>query len=464
MKEDFKRWSALPLSSSGRINAVKMTVLPKFLYLFQCLPLFLTKSFFQSINQMVNSFIWDNKAPRVRKELFQRQRSVGGLALPRFIHYYWAANIHKIHYWLHSPHINWCVLEEQSCQQSSLRALVYSSLPLRPSRFTSHPIVLSTLKIWNQFRSHYKFVSASILGPIHNNHLFFPSTMDLYFMEWWKRGIYSFQDLYNSSVLDSYDNLQRLHNLPRQFFFQYLQIRHYLKICYPSFPTLPAREVWEELTLIEPGKGVISVLYQKMISLEDNGLARIRSSWEDELGVDLGEYWEGALMRVNSSSSCARLALIQFKVLHRAHYSKAKLAEIYPGADASCSRCSFSPANLTHSFWSCPSLGTYWSGVFNILSEALNISIEPNPLIAIFGTPSETVTRAQSDVIAFTSLLARRRILLGWKSTTPPSLARWLEDVMLFLKLEKIKFTLRGSMKNFYLRWQPFITYFENLK
>ena len=126
-----------------------------------------------------------------------------------------------------------------------------------------------------------------------------------------------------------------------------------------------------------------------MISLEDNGLARIRSSWEVELGVDLGEYWEGALMRVNSSSSCARLALIQFKVLHRAHYSKAKLAEIYPGADASCSRCSFSPANLTHSFWSCPSLGTYWSGVFNILSEALNISIEPNPLIAIFGTPSE---------------------------------------------------------------------------
>ena len=66
-------------------------------------------------------------------------------------------------------------------------------------------------------------------------------------------------------------------------------------------------------------------MYQKMISLEDNGLARIRSSWEVELGVDLGEYWEGALMRVNSSSSCARLALIQFKVLHRAHYSKAKI-------------------------------------------------------------------------------------------------------------------------------------------
>src|SRR4029434_2902021 len=149
--------------------------------------------------------------------------------------------------------------------------------------------------------------------------------------------------------------------------------------------------------------------------------------------MEWGDYWDHALERVNSSSSCARLALIQFKVLHRAHYSKAKLAKIYQGADASCSRCSFSPANLTNTFWSCPSLETYWSGVFKMLSEALNITIVPNPLIAIFGVPTDTVTKAQSDVIAFTSLLARRIILLMWKSTTPPSSARWLEDVMLFL-------------------------------
>src|SRR4029434_2632440 len=177
MKDDFKRWSALPLTLTGRINVVKMTVLPKFLYVFQCLPLFLTKSFFKSISQAVNSFIWGNQAPRVKKDLLQRQRCVGGLALPSFIHYYWAANIQKIVCWLHSPHISWCVLEEQSCKQSSLRALIYSSLPIRSSSFTSHPVVLSTLKIWNQFRSHYKFMSASTLGPIHKKHIFHPSIM-----------------------------------------------------------------------------------------------------------------------------------------------------------------------------------------------------------------------------------------------------------------------------------------------
>lgn len=219
MKDDFKRWSALPLTLAGRINTVKMTVLPKFLHVFQCLPLFLTKSFFRQLGQALSSFIWGNKVPRVKMNLLQRPQSVGGLALPSFIHYYWAANVQKILYWLHSPNTDWCLLEEQSCQLSSLRALIYSSLPLKPSRFSSNPIVLSTLKIWNQFRSHHKFLSASILGHIHKNHLFRPSTMGLSFMEWLRKDIYCFHGLYSSGTIDSFENLQKQYNLPRQLFF-----------------------------------------------------------------------------------------------------------------------------------------------------------------------------------------------------------------------------------------------------
>ena len=66
--------------------------------------------------------------------------------------------------------------------------------------------------------------------------------------------------------------------------------------------------------------------------------------------------------------------------------------------------------------------------------------------------------------MAYTSLLARRRILLSWKSPTPPSATAWLEDVMFFLKLEKIKFSLKGSVDRFYLKWELILSYFKNLK
>ena len=42
--QDFQRWSALPVTLAGRVNTVKMTILPRFLYLFQMIPIILTKS------------------------------------------------------------------------------------------------------------------------------------------------------------------------------------------------------------------------------------------------------------------------------------------------------------------------------------------------------------------------------------------------------------------------------------
>lgn len=60
--------------------------------------------------------------------------------------------------------------------------------------------------------------------------------------------------------------------------------------------------------------------------------------------------------------------------------------------------------------------------------------LRPSPSIAIFGTPDDTtnatLTTSQRDIIAFTSLLACQRILLSWKSSTPPSATSWLEDVV----------------------------------
>lgn len=141
------------------------------------------------------------------------------------------------------------------------------------------------------------------------------------------------------------------YDLSRSNFFRYLQIRHCVKALFPSFPVIPIEAAWEEMTLLCPKKGLISRLYSQLMSLENHDLSKIKNSWEGELMVELSDrHWEDALQRINSSSSCARLGLIQFKVVHRAHFSRARLADIYPGMDGSCNRCSLSPADLTHTF------------------------------------------------------------------------------------------------------------------
>ena len=97
------------------------------------------------------------------------------------------------------------------------------------------------------------------------------------------------------------------------------------------------------------------------------------------------DLWKDALHRVNSTTSCARLTLIRFKVLHRIHVTKAKASKMFPDLNDICDRCLLSSANHTHMFFSCPKLSNYWSYFFDIMSKALDVSLKPCPFISIFG-------------------------------------------------------------------------------
>ena len=145
------------------------------------------------MDKTVTSFLWGGKTARVRKSLLQKFTSDGGLALPNFLLYYWSAQIQKFTYWLQSPKLLWCKLETQLCFSSTCAALLTSSLPINTSSYTSCNIVLSTLRIWFQFRLHFKFSSASTLMPIVNNHLFPPSVGNISYVVWQNRGIKVFR-------------------------------------------------------------------------------------------------------------------------------------------------------------------------------------------------------------------------------------------------------------------------------
>ena len=315
-------------------------------------PLFLPKNFFDSLDKIIGPFIWGGKSPRVRKSLLQRCRLSGGLALPNFQAYYWAAHIHKLCYWLKSPGPSWCKLELSSCKGSSIPALLYSSLPTKPSLYTDHQVVLNTLKIWFQFRRHYKFVAPSSSGPLKNNHLFPPSLSDSIFSTWHDKGITQFKDLYVDGVFDNFANLSSRYDLPVTHLFRYFQTRNFVTKCFPNFPSLPPEHQWESmLTFIPHHRGIISKLYDIILAFSTHSNVKLKCTWEGELGIQMHEEtWEQAIQRIRSTTSCARLGLIQFKVLYRAHFSKSRLSELYSEVEDKCDKCHGSPCHLSHVF------------------------------------------------------------------------------------------------------------------
>lgn len=225
LKSDLQKWRILHLTLAVRVNCVKMTVLPRFLYLFQCLPIFLSKAFFKRLDKLISSFIWDGKTPRIRKEFLQKHRSDGGLALPNFLYYYWAAQVQKIVYWMHpSGTTDWCETESKSCTATSLQAILTSRLPIKIAQYTSNSVVHSTLKIWTQLRQHLQLRQALLLqSQICTNHAFLPAKLDSAFKQWQDKGIAQFGDLYIDGLFASFNDLHSKFNLNQADLFRYFR-------------------------------------------------------------------------------------------------------------------------------------------------------------------------------------------------------------------------------------------------
>lgn len=215
---DLDRWNLLPLSLSGRIECIKMNILPKLLFLFQALPLVPPNNMFTTLDRLFSRFIWQGKRPRVKFKLLQLSKGQGGWSLPHLRKYWWACQLRAMVVWItDKTDTRWLEIGKIACSSVPLSVVPFTKIKDTDeslSRWSK-----ATLKAWREVQRLYNLPATSGLSSIAHLKDFIPLKLDLGYKRWKHLNLTFVHQLLEFNELKSFEQVVEDFNVPKSDFF-----------------------------------------------------------------------------------------------------------------------------------------------------------------------------------------------------------------------------------------------------
>lgn len=96
IESTLQNWSNIGLSLLGKVNILKMMIVPQLNYILCLLPMSLPLLLIKRFNAVVAAFLWGGKRPRLNRIKIYSAKEDGGLNLPRMDWYHYAFSLKQL--------------------------------------------------------------------------------------------------------------------------------------------------------------------------------------------------------------------------------------------------------------------------------------------------------------------------------------------------------------------------------
>lgn len=466
VKSKIHAWSRLPLGVWGRINLIKMILLPKVLYILWHSPVYIPIKYFKSMEALLKPFVWGNNRHKLSWQALKNSTDMGGTALPDFNNYYIASQLSQLFHIDKSDKDRFLTLLCPSWAQSTGEPITAISAGAENiiSREYRQSLLFQYRRIWDIASTKLDIPSTKLdipsyndYAPLwHNKHL-----QEFYHLQnielWASRGISYLHDLVTHGTFKTFEVLKEEFTLQNNMFYQFLQIRHAAQTQFSqSLLQSTPNPIIAIIKNTDPKK-LISCFYNMLSIPTLSKMAyALKLIWERDVGTIEDEAWEEALETCKNVSPKLSDRLSQIYILHRAYLTPLRIARYKRNPPTTCPMCNITTGTFFHVIWSCSKIQEYWKQIVTFLHDVMGSPLALDPKVCILGISPDAIEKFTKTFLQETLFSARKIIARKWMRPEPPNI-EWKRDINTTLPYKKFLYINRGCPDKYNKIWDRWL-------